>query len=77
MQCTKHDQMRRKLTRLIEDYDNVNQTTIGQSEEILLYVLGKDIDGVNDNVKMAFWYETGQIISKVYEETVRDRSGIG
>ena len=77
MQCTKHDQMRRKLTRLIEDYDNVNQTTIGQSEEILLYVLGKYIDGVNDNVKMAFWYETGQIISKVYEETVRDRSGIG
>ena len=77
MQCTKHDQMRRKLTRLIGDFDNENQTAIGQSEDILLYVLGKDIDGVNNDAKMAFWYETGQIISKVYEVTVRDRSGIG
>ena len=50
---------------------------IGQSHEILLYVLGKDIDGVNDNANMDFWYKTGQLVNRMYEETIIDRSGVG
>ena len=42
MQCEKHTQIRTEITHIIKDFDEVNQTEISKSKEILLYVLGKD-----------------------------------
>ena len=77
MQCNKHNKLRCDLTRIIKEFDDANLTVIGQSQELLLYALGKDIAGVNFDAKLELWCKIGEIINKMYEDTVLDRSGVG
>ena len=77
MQCSKHAHTRGEITRAIAEFDEMNQTVLGQSHDILMYVLGKDIIGVDDKIKIDFWHKIGQLVNRIYEETIISRSGIG
>ena len=77
LQCVKHDEMRKNLSTVINEFDEINNTSVGQSQDKLLYILGKDIDGVSDDVKLSFWLKIGQIINGMYEQSILDRSGVG
>ena len=72
-----HTQIRAEITRVIKAFDEVNQTGISVSQDFLLYVLGKDIAGVNIETKMDLWYTVGQLVNSMYEETIPERCGVG
>ena len=77
LQCERHNQLRAELTRVCRIFDENNQTDISTSQEFLSFILGKDIAGVNTEVKMDLWGTVGRLINSMYEETIRDRCGIG
>ena len=77
MHCGKHSGVREELMRIVKDFDNDNQTSISNSQDLLLHILGKDIAGVDDKSKLEFWYLVGQLVNRIYEGIVLERRGVG